>query len=77
MTTKVTNINSKAVAGVAYGKQFPDRGPLRSDDFSGGEETVRPVLEKLGFTVVMLNPPPETNVITGKDTVSTERGPLG
>src|SRR5215204_1808662 len=27
---------SKAVAGAAYGKQFPDRGVLRPSEFSGG-----------------------------------------
>jgi hypothetical protein len=43
--------DSKAIAGVAYGNQFPDRGPLRSGEFSGGEETVGHVLEQLGFRV--------------------------
>jgi hypothetical protein len=41
--------DSKAIAGVAHGYQFPELGPLQPDQFSGGEETVRPVLEKLGF----------------------------
>jgi len=44
--------DSKAVAGVAHGKQFPAEGPLRSGDFSGGEATVRAKLEALGFTVI-------------------------
>lgn len=43
--------DSKAIAGVAVGYQHPDRGPLRSDEFSGGDATVRKVLEALGFTV--------------------------
>jgi MoxR-like ATPase len=43
--------DSKAIAGVAVGKQFPDRGPLRADEFSGGEQTVRAKLEELGFEV--------------------------
>jgi hypothetical protein len=43
--------DSKAIAGVAYGNQFPDRGPLRSSEFSGGEDTVGHVLERLGFKV--------------------------
>ena len=30
--------DSKAVAGVAYGKQFPERGPLSSNQFDGGEK---------------------------------------
>ena len=32
--------DSKAIAGVALGKQYPDSGPLRSADFSGGDATV-------------------------------------
>ncbi len=43
--------DSKAVAGVAVGKQHPDRGPLTPVDFSGGESTVKRVLEGLGFTI--------------------------
>lgn len=44
--------DSKAIAGVAVGKQHPDRGPLKSNDFSGGDATVRVRLEMLGFEVV-------------------------
>jgi hypothetical protein len=44
--------DSKAIAGAAHGYQFPDRGPLRSVDFSGGEQTVQRKLEELGFEVV-------------------------
>jgi MrcB-like, N-terminal domain len=43
--------DSKAIAGAAFGFQFPDRGALRSDEFSGGEATVRPILESFGFKV--------------------------
>lgn len=43
--------DSKAIAGVAVGIQHPDRGPLRPDEFSGGDATVRKALERLGFTV--------------------------
>ncbi|WP_406851790.1 DUF3578 domain-containing protein [Brevundimonas sp. BH3] len=43
--------DSKAIAGVAVGKQHPDRGPLSSNDFSGGETSVKRILEGLGFTV--------------------------
>ncbi len=43
--------DSKAIVGAAFGYQFPDRGPLSSEDFSGGESRVQPVLERLGFTV--------------------------
>lgn len=46
--------DSKAIAGVAYGYQFPERGPLTSRDFSGGEETVRAKMEELRFTVVVI-----------------------
>jgi hypothetical protein len=42
---------SKAIVGVAVGKQHPARGALRSSDISGGENTVRAKLEELGFTV--------------------------
>src|SRR6266478_4170966 len=42
---------SKAIAGVAVGKQHPERGPLRSDQFSGGENTVQAKLKELGFVV--------------------------
>lgn len=43
--------DSKAIAGVAHGYQFPALGSLRSGEFSGGEPTVRRKLEELGFTV--------------------------
>lgn len=43
--------DSKAVIGVAFGYQHRTK-PLRYDDFSGGAATVKPILEKLGFTVV-------------------------
>lgn len=43
--------DSKAIVGVAVGKERTDRGPLRWDEFSGGEATVRAKLEGLGFTV--------------------------
>ncbi len=56
--------DSKAVSGAAHGYEFPDRGPLRPSDFSGGDATVRRKLEDLGFRVAVLNeveeskPPP-------------------
>ena len=43
--------DSKAIAGVAFGYQFPERGPLKPADFSGGDATVRAKLESLGFHV--------------------------
>jgi hypothetical protein len=44
--------DSKAIVGVAFGKQYPGEGPLKPDDFSGGEATVVPKLQSLGFEVV-------------------------
>jgi len=44
--------DSKAIVGAAYGYAFPDDGPLRAEDFSGGEATVERVLSDLGFEVV-------------------------
>jgi hypothetical protein len=46
--------DSKAIVGVAYGYQFPEKGPLRPADFSGGEATVVPKLQSLGFDVVRI-----------------------
>ena len=43
--------DSKAIVGAAHGYQFPDAGPLRYNDFSGGAATVQPLLERLGFCV--------------------------
>jgi hypothetical protein len=45
------NYDSKAIAGVAFGFQHPDRGPLEAGHFSGGEATVQRTLESLGFEV--------------------------
>lgn len=45
----------KAIAGAAYGHQYPEHGALSPDDFSGGEaasDAANPVLRGLGFTVV-------------------------
>lgn len=49
-----TLYDSKAIAGAAFGFQFPDRGPLRATDFSGGENTVERKLADLGFEVVRI-----------------------
>jgi hypothetical protein len=46
--------DSKAIVGAAYGHQFPEKGPLRPADFSGGEATVVPKLQSLGFEVVRI-----------------------
>lgn len=44
--------DSKAVVGAAFGYEHPDAGPLKAADFSGGEATVVPRLQALGFEVV-------------------------
>ncbi|MBK7617595.1 MAG: DUF3883 domain-containing protein [Burkholderiales bacterium] len=44
--------DSKAVVGAAYGFEHPEEGPLKPADFSGGEATVVPKLQALGFEVV-------------------------
>jgi predicted component of type VI protein secretion system len=44
--------DSKAIVGVAWSFQYPDRGPLRAADFSGGAATVQRALERLGFEVL-------------------------
>lgn len=44
--------DSKAIVGAAYGYAFPDEGPLRAADFSGGEATVEKLLSDLDFEVV-------------------------
>lgn len=49
-----TDCDSKAIAGVAYGKQFPRQGPLTADSFSGGEATVVPALTSLGFAIIRI-----------------------
>ena len=49
-----TDCDSKAIAGVAYGKQFPSQGPLTADSFSGGEATVVPARTNLGFTIIRI-----------------------
>ena len=44
--------DSKAIIGAAFGYAFPDDGPLKAEDFSGGEATVERVLSEMGFEVV-------------------------
>lgn len=46
--------DSKAIVGAAVGFQFPERGPLTADIFSGGEATVQQKLAELGFEVVRI-----------------------
>jgi 5-methylcytosine-specific restriction protein A len=44
--------DSKAIVGIAFGYQFGT--PLSSSDFSGGKNTVVPLLENLGFEVAQI-----------------------
>ena len=53
--------DSKAIAGVAFGHQHPERGTLGPEEFSGGEETVGRVLRSLGFTVEVASAEPGTD----------------
>jgi hypothetical protein len=46
--------DSKAIVGAAFGFQYPDVGPLKPADFSGGDATVVPKLRALGFEVVTI-----------------------
>ena len=61
--------DSKAIVGAAYGFAFPDEGPLRAEDFSGGEATVEHTLVDLGFSVVRIGQDwtPEEVALTVKD----------
>jgi hypothetical protein len=43
--------DSKAILGAAHGYQFPDRGPLRPQDFTGGDASTARRLRELGFDV--------------------------
>ena len=45
--------DSKAILGAAHGYEFPEQGPLKPSEFSGGDVTVRPKLESLGFHVAV------------------------
>ena len=47
--------DSKAIAGVALGFQYPANGPLRAAQFSGGTATVVRRLKLLGFEVRALD----------------------
>lgn len=49
-----TDCDSKAIAGVAFGKLFPELGALSAESFSGGEATVVPLLTGLGFAIIRI-----------------------
>ncbi|WP_436313344.1 DUF3883 domain-containing protein [Variovorax sp. LjRoot84] len=46
--------DSKAIVGAAFGHQFPEEGPLKAADFFGGEASVVPKLQRMGFEVVRI-----------------------
>ncbi|MBX8483243.1 hypothetical protein K5D87_26060, partial [Klebsiella quasipneumoniae subsp. similipneumoniae] len=52
--TTGNDCDSMAIAGVAFGKQYPEQGPLTADSFSGGETTVVPALTRLGFRIIRI-----------------------
>lgn len=42
----------KAIVGVAFGKQFPGRGPLAQSELTSGLRTTVPKIRELGFEVI-------------------------
>ena len=66
--------DSKAVVAAAHGYQHPSAGPLRADEFSGGQRTVQRKLEQLGFRVAVQEPDAVEIASTGEDdAVTAER----
>lgn len=47
----------EAIAGVAYGYQYTDEGPLSNKQLSGGETAANAALSKLEFEIVKILPP--------------------
>jgi putative restriction endonuclease len=43
--------DAKAIIGAARGLQFPERGPLKTEDFASNARSVKGLLEELGFEV--------------------------
>jgi len=56
--------DSKAVVGAAHGYEFPKLGSLRSDQFSGGEQTVARKLRELGFNVERTSAPKTEKLVS-------------
>jgi hypothetical protein len=48
--------DAKAIVGAAYGYQHPNQGPLRHEQFNGGEAGANQALLRLGFAVVSSRP---------------------
>jgi hypothetical protein len=64
--------DSKAIAGAAHGYQFPELGPLRAADFSGGETTVASKLRSLGFDVITNRADPSWDIEVGQSLTRRE-----
>jgi hypothetical protein len=65
--------DSKAIAAAAHGVQFPRAGPLKAGQFSGGDNTVRRKLEKLGFVVTGPESPIPESLNPNAPSVQIER----
>src|SRR5688500_3663251 len=63
--------DSKPILGAAHGVQYPDRGALKWDEFSGGETTTRQHLIDLGFKVADQGP------ASGSSTSTDPELPIG
>lgn len=63
---------SKAILGVAYGYQYPDRGPLKHDQFSGGKAGAARHLSMLGFDVDGIDRDPDDWTLREVQTVVSE-----
>ena len=66
--------DSKAIAGVAYGFQHPESGPLRADEFHGGRSGAALALRRLCFEVIGAEAPAAS---TPKAAVSEPLGAPG
>ena len=62
--------DSKAIAGVAHGYQFPEDGPLKASEFSGGSATVAAKLSAFGFEVIQ-----GQGLLSGSDPSPSGRNP--
>lgn len=58
-------IDSKPLLSVAYGYQYPDRGPLAVREFSGGGETRR-ALKRFGYELIEVPSPSTTGIHYGE-----------
>jgi MoxR-like ATPase len=65
--------DSKAICGAAYGYLDPENGPLSPAEFSGGENTVKKVLNNLGFAVSKAPPTTESELLESLRTIRSYR----